>query len=147
MPRKRKEIPELEKMLQYGKKKFVRYDEGAKLYSMGLRWEDVDFEHRSISVMKPGSVNRAIRIISDDYNEVETEKAKEEGREPVLLPHFSAHHLRHTFCTRLCENGSNLKFIQSVMGHADISTTMDIYAEATEEKKQEIIGGLRGKIL
>lgn len=36
MPRKRKEIPELEKMLQYGKKKFVRYDEGAKLYSMGL---------------------------------------------------------------------------------------------------------------
>lgn len=29
MPRKRKEIPELEKMLQYGKKKFVRYDEGA----------------------------------------------------------------------------------------------------------------------
>ena len=37
MPRKRKEIPELEKMLQYGKKKFVRYDEGAKLYSMGLQ--------------------------------------------------------------------------------------------------------------
>jgi len=99
------------------------------------------------SVMKPGSVNRALRIISDDYNEAETEKAKEEGREPVLLPHFSAHHLRHTFCTRLCENESNLKFIQSVMGHADISTTMDIYAEATEEKKQEIIGGLQGKIL
>ncbi len=37
MPSKRKEIPELEKMLQYGKKKFVRYDEGPKLYSMGLQ--------------------------------------------------------------------------------------------------------------
>lgn len=36
MGRKRTEVPELEKVLQYGKKKFVRYDEGAKIYSMGL---------------------------------------------------------------------------------------------------------------
>lgn len=36
MGRKRGEVPELEKVLQYGKKKFVRYDEGAKIYSMGL---------------------------------------------------------------------------------------------------------------
>ena len=33
---KRAEVPELEKMIQYGRKKFVRYDEGAKMYSMGL---------------------------------------------------------------------------------------------------------------
>ena len=37
----------------------------------------------------------------------------------------------------LCEKETNLKVIQSVMGHKDIQTTMDIYAEATEEKKQE----------
>ena len=36
MAHKRSEVPELEKMLQYGRKKFVRYDEGAKIYSMGL---------------------------------------------------------------------------------------------------------------
>ena len=36
MAHKRAEVPELEKMLQYGRKKFVRYDEGVKLYSMGL---------------------------------------------------------------------------------------------------------------
>ena len=36
MAHKRAEAPELEKMLQYGRKKFVRYDEGAKIYSMGL---------------------------------------------------------------------------------------------------------------
>lgn len=33
---KRNEVPELEKMLQYGRKKFVRYEEGAKMYSMGV---------------------------------------------------------------------------------------------------------------
>lgn len=36
MPKARKEIPELEKLVQIGRKKFVRYEEGARLYSMGL---------------------------------------------------------------------------------------------------------------
>ena len=33
------------------------------------------------------------------------------------------------------------------MGHSDISTTMDIYAEATDEKKKEILTDLQGKIM
>lgn len=32
----RADVPEMENLLRYGRKKFVRYDEGAKLYSMGL---------------------------------------------------------------------------------------------------------------
>ena len=32
------------------------------------------------------------------------------------------------------------------MGHADITTTMDIYNEATKEKKKESLAGLEGKI-
>ena len=99
------------------------------------------------NVYTPESVNRAIKRIYEDYNKVETERAKKEGREPLLLPHFSAHHLRHTFCTRLCENESNLKVIQSVMGHSDIQTTMDIYAECTQEKKDEVFANLNGKIM
>ena len=43
---------------------------------------------------------------------------------PIITPHI----LRHTFCTRLCERETNLKVIQSIMGHKDIQTTMDIYA-------------------
>ena len=35
MPR-RAEVPELENRMKYGGKKFVRYEEGTKLYSMGL---------------------------------------------------------------------------------------------------------------
>ena len=72
---------------------------------------------------------------------------EEEKREPILLPHFSAHHLRHTFCTRLCEQESNIKVIQSIMGHADYSTTMDIYAECSMEKQQEVFADLNGKIM
>lgn len=96
--------------------------------------------------MEP-SVNHAIHRARAAYNKEELEKAEREKREPLLLPYFTAHHLRHTFCTRVCENETNLKVIQSLMGHADISTTMDIYAEATTEKKQEIMANLQGKII
>ena len=64
---------------------------------------------------------------------------KEED-DPVLLPPFSCHTLRHTFTTRLCEAGVNIKVIQSVLGHADISTTMDIYCDVTKDLKQKEFG-------
>ena len=98
---------------------------------------DFVFLNRFGQPQNPQSVNRAIKRISVAYNEAELEKAEKAKREPQLLPPFSCHNLRHTFCTRLCEKETNLKVIQSVMGHKDIQTTMDIYAEATEEKKQE----------
>ena len=85
-------------------------------------------------------------IILEVHNEEEIKNAKAEKREPFLIPQFTAHQLRHTFCTRFCENESNLKVIQAIMGHADITTTMDIYAEASPEKKQEIMTNLQGKI-
>mgnify|MGYP002861485956 FL=1 len=98
------------------------------------------------TVTIPSEVNHAIHNITADYNDEETAAAKKEKREPLLLPDFSAHHLRHTFCTRLCENETNLKVIQTVMGHKDIQTTMDIYADCTEEKKQEVIKKMENKI-
>lgn len=36
MPKTRNAVPELERLINTGKKKFVRYDEGAKLYSVGV---------------------------------------------------------------------------------------------------------------
>lgn len=99
------------------------------------------------TVYSAPSVNHALARATDAYNAQEKKKAKEEKREPVIIPHFSAHHLRHTFCTRFCENETNLKVIQEIMGHADITTTMDIYAEATKEKKQEVMASLQGKIM
>ena len=56
---------------------------------------------------------------------------------PVLLPNFSCHILRHTFATRLCEAGVNLKVIQDILGHVDVSTTMNIYVDAMKELKKK----------
>ena len=107
---------------------------------------DFVFLNRFGQPQNPQSVNRAIKRISVAYNEAELEKAEKAKREPQLLPPFSCHNLRHTFCTRLCERETNLKVIQSVMGHKDIQTTMDVYAEATEQKKQESFERLAAKL-
>lgn len=95
------------------------------------------FVNRFGLVPTPQTVNHTIKRISANYNAEEILNAKRENREPVILPSFSCHHLRHTFATRLCEQESNLKVIQSIMGHRNIETTMDVYAEATDRKKQE----------
>lgn len=97
------------------------------------------FCNRFGSVTNLQTVNDTIKRIANNYNAEEVVQAKKDNREPVILPNFSCHHLRHTFCTRLCENETNLKVIQSIMGHKNIETTLDIYAEATEKKKTGII--------
>lgn len=104
------------------------------------------FQNRYGDPLSPHSVDRAIVRICDAYIEDETVLADQEDREPPTIRHFSAHNLRHTFCTRFCENETNIKVIQEIMGHADIETTMNIYAEATKEKKKESFAHLEGKI-
>lgn len=104
------------------------------------------FTNRCGYVHNPQTINRAIKRIYTACNEQEVEQAKKEHRQPVLIPHFSVHNLRHTFCTRFCENETDLKIIQEIMGHSDITTTMNIYNEATKERKQESFARLEGKI-
>ncbi len=100
------------------------------------------FCNRFGNIHNPASINREIKRIVDDHNAQEEVKAKREGREPIMIPRFSCHITRHSFCTRLCENETNVKVIQSVMGHKDIQTTLDIYAEVSEQKKKEVFKDL-----
>ena len=104
------------------------------------------FCNRYNKVHNPQTVNDTIRRICKNYNAEEALNAKKEKREPILLPDFSCHHLRHTFCTRLCETETNLKVIQDIMGHKDIQTTMNIYAEATQQMKQQSFENLASKL-
>lgn len=119
---------------------------------LGFCQEEIDgysgfiFSTAHGTLYQASAVNNALRRAREAYNKQEEEAAKKEGRNPLIIPPFSAHSLRHIFCTRFCENETNLKVIQDIMGHADISTTMDIYAEATQEKKQEVMANLQGKI-
>ncbi len=98
-------------------------------------YSDFIFVNRNGKTQHQGTLNKAIRRIIRDCND---EVLLNDENATVLLPHFSCHLLRHTFSTRMCEAGINVKVIQDTLGHQDISTTMNIYTDATKEmKKQE----------
>lgn len=92
------------------------------------------FLNRFGGVQNQSMLNKSLRRIVSFCNEELLSKAKED-EEVVLVPRMSCHILRHTFATRQVEAGINLKVIQETLGHADIATTMNIYADATEELK------------
>lgn len=118
----------------------------------GFNTDEIDgmtgfvFKNRYGGVPNYNTVNQAIKRIISSHNADEVIIAKREKREPVIIPNFSCHHFRHTFATRLCEVENNLKVIQSIMGHRNIETTMDVYAEATDRKKKESMDNLSAKL-
>ncbi len=94
------------------------------------------FTTRSGKPIAPNGFNNAMKNIVKAYNRQETIKAELEKRQPVLLPHISAHTFRHTGCTRMAEAGIDIKVLQRIMGHSDISVTMDVYNHVNEDRIQ-----------
>ena len=109
-------------------------------------YTDFIFTKQNGSVYTSNRLDQALKDIVRAHNKQEEAIAEIEEREPVLLPHISNHMLRHTFCTRLCERDVNVKVIQTVMGHASINITMDIYAEVSKAKQFEEIDRLADEL-
>ncbi len=68
-----------------------------------------------------GDFDSILRNLIKKYNKYHEEK----------LPHITPHTLRHTFCTNCANAGMNPKALQYIMGHANITMTLNYYAHAT----------------
>ena len=131
-------------MLGFVKEAFLEERETQKETGISCKasvdgYTDFIFVNRYGDTQHLGTLNKAIRRIIRDCNDAQFEKSE---NPEVLLPHFSCHTLRHTFTTRMCEAGVNIKVIQDALGHADVSTTLGIYADVTKDLRKDEFAGL-----
>lgn len=131
-------------MLDFVKEAFIEEKQNQELAGITCDmtidgYTDFVFLNRFGKPHQQANLNKAIKRITRDCND---ELLDNDENVEVLLPHFSCHNLRHTFTTRMCEAGVNVKVIQDTLGHKDISTTLNIYTDVTKELKKSEFEGL-----
>lgn len=131
-------LPSVKEALQMERKTQQELDVKCSVSIEG--YSDFIFVNRFGATQHQGTLNKAIKRIIRDCNDEVLLKSKE--KDPVLLPPFSCHSLRHTFTTRAVESGMNVKVLQEVLGHKDISTTLNIYTDVTKDTKKKEVSTL-----
>ena len=105
-----REVPLFEKGVD-GYKRFLFYDKN------GLPLVSLHWEHR-------------IQRMKGRYNELYK----------LQIPSLTPHICRHTYCTNMARAGMNPKTLQYLMGHSDISITMNVYTHlGLDDAKEEMI--------
>lgn len=91
------------------------------------RTNDLIFHSRNGTYLDQGHLFRAQSRVCDNAG----------------IPHFSLHDLRHTYATRLLELNKSPKVVQTLLGHSNIATTMNIYSHVFDSVKVEAVNDLR----
>lgn len=129
---------------------------------LNLQWTDIDYRQNRICIRGTKTVN-SLRMIpltkelqdiflqvlkTGDY--VFTYKADYVYRQlkdvfhSLGLNNFSTHCLRHTFATRCVENGVEPHVLRKWLGHASITTTLNIYTHVQSDFENEQVMKISG---
>lgn len=83
---------------------------------------DILFPARNGGYISTSSVNSQLKRICQKYN---------------IVDNINAHALRHTFATRAIEAGVSAKALQKILGHADITVTLNTYCDVFDKFEDE----------
>jgi integrase len=131
-----------------------------------LQWEDVDFSRDRLIVRKTKTsierfvpINTTMRELLHSIRQqtghvfpsprtgrklFDLKKSFRKAVDDAGIKNFRFHDLRHTFATRLSDNGVDVVVLQRILGHSDVRTTM-IYTHAADEAMHIAVGKLNRK--
>lgn len=121
----------LDLLKDHKKKQLIDHEQNKDIYVDNL----LVFATPTGNYLNYSNVRKIFKKIIKKYNNSLTEEEKKTRS----LPDLRIHDLRHTFATRLFENGVAPKTVQSLLGHADITTTMNIYTHVMKDTKDNAI--------
>ena len=133
---------------------------------LGLRWEDVDFNKRMLSIRsiplipniaselqlwKNVQQNDAMTagaayqdsgfLVTNPFGVYLEPRTFKDAYDEILkasgLGHYTFHALRHTFAPRAMEQGMDAKTTSILLGHSSVSFTLDTYTHVLDSQKQE----------
>ena len=89
---------------------------------MGDQWQDTGyvFTRKNGAARNPEDVNSILNKLCDRHG----------------FPHIHPHTFRHTAASIMLSNGVDVLTVSKMLGHADVSTTLDTYGHAIEEAKR-----------
>jgi integrase/recombinase XerD len=99
-----------------------QYVSGARQQVLGARQSDAIFV-----------TARGMRMTRQAFWHIIKRYAKQAG----INKHISPHTLRHAFATHLLNHGADLRVVQMLLGHADLSTTQ-IYTHIAQQRLKEL---------
>jgi integrase/recombinase XerC len=129
-----------------------------------LRWEMIDWERGLLRILGKGRKERLCPVGSVALEKLQKYRASSNGGNGFVFPgrsngclstreaqkilkiylaiaglpsDLTPHKLRHTFATHMVNNGANLRAVQEILGHRDLSTTQ-IYAHLTLGRMKEV---------
>ncbi len=94
---------------------------------------------RDVIVLKNNLSDNKILFLKDNGKQISRQDVynfiREQGKK--IHKHVSPHTLRHSFATHLLENGADLRVVQELLGHSDVSTTQ-LYTHITKKRLKEV---------
>lgn len=138
----------------------ILYSSGIRLSELiNLTVEDIDPENHLVTIRQGKGAKDRVTIISKktaqkikefakqgrifkgrkgNYSKKSVQAVLEQARKKAGIPHkVTPHMLRHSFATHLLESGTNLRYIQSLLGHEKLETTQ-IYTKVAKTMIKEI---------
>ena len=127
-------------------KYIIAFGKGSKERLIPVGGIAVEYLDKYLHVVRPQLVhtkNSAVKnlFLSMNGNEMTRQRfwqiIRGYGHQAGLSKELTPHMLRHSFATHLLDNGADLRSVQELLGHSDISTTQ-IYTHLTNKRLRDI---------